>query len=536
MTPWRRNKHEDDNKWRHRNRPFAAGSPFVGLAIAATAGAIVAVVPASSAYAASTLQVTNLQSTCGSPGFNGHGDATGTPNDTDQFVIQAQLADTTNYPDDFHGSITPSGGEFHGTVDWQNPIGWEQNPPTTDMAVQFDLYDYTTSAHLASFSTTLPACTTANSPPMANAGPDVSGYINRAIQLDASGSSDPDGDALTYAWSYPSGTPCTFSDTTIARPTTTCTAAGGYTATVTVGDASHPAASSDTVTVTATEVPPPTAADFRVVVTRSLTTPPLDVTTSATNPCGGTLTVQITKAPSLGTATVSNNKIVYQASSEIGPDHLTYVLTDACGHASNLATVNYEVRYPPLFTPSVINASPHQANGGLSFIIVNRMEGRTASESAGPDDYQVCITSPLPQVCKVRSGVPDGQLTTVTITGYKENQTVHYAVALVGDPAKSGSELIGVRAVVKFTASIAKYAVKTGVHRGRAKVRLLNYWSGRSVLIYVRDGFGTWHKYIVAKEKNVTVYVPTPRGTHKVTVYRYYSGAKHRVTYRYVIR
>ncbi|HET7320722.1 MAG TPA: PKD domain-containing protein [Candidatus Saccharimonadales bacterium] len=516
------------------NRPFTVGRAFVGLATVATVIGTGVIALAPSAYAATTLQVSNLQSTCGSPGFNGHAQVTGAPSnaDADNTVIQAQLTDP-NYPDDFHGPVTLSNGAFDGTVNWTNPIGSENNPPTTATAVQFDLYDYTTSTHLATFSSTLPGCSSANSPPTANAGPDVQVYVNRAVQLDGSGSSDPNGDALAYAWSYPSGTPCTFSDTTIAKPTTTCTQTGGYTATLTVGDATHPAASSDTVTVTVQEVPPPTAADFTVAVTVSRTTPPLDVTTQATNPCGGNLTVQITKAPSFGTASVSNNKIVYTAGDQVVQDHLVYAVTDDCGHGSNLATVHYNIRYAPIFGAVATAADAHRADGKVTVRVSNPSD-YSQSTGAGPDSYRVCITNT--GACQLLSGVPDGQSGSLTFTGFRENTRVYYTVAIVGDPARSGSIYVFRKTTVHFTASIAKYAVKSGKYKGMAKVGLLNWYSGSAVTIYVRDGNGAWHKYYVALEKNRTVYVPTPRGKHKVYVYRYYGGRKHLVTYRYVIR
>lgn len=85
-----------------------------------------------------------------------------------------------------------------------------------------------------------------NTPPVADADGPYSGIVGSPVVLDGTGSSDPDGDDLTYSWSTDGS--CTFDDATSPTPQLTCTTAGTFNVTLTVDDGG--ASDSDTTTVT----------------------------------------------------------------------------------------------------------------------------------------------------------------------------------------------------------------------------------------------------------------------------------------------
>ncbi len=81
--------------------------------------------------------------------------------------------------------------------------------------------------------------TTLNSQPTAEAGADQSVQVTDVVQLDGSGSSDVDGDVLTFVWELsakPAGSTASLSDATLVNPTFVVDLPGTYVVLLTVND------------------------------------------------------------------------------------------------------------------------------------------------------------------------------------------------------------------------------------------------------------------------------------------------------------
>ncbi|MGE0460393.1 MAG: Calx-beta domain-containing protein [Vicinamibacterales bacterium] len=97
-----------------------------------------------------------------------------------------------------------------------------------------------------------------NQPPTADAGPDRSAHVADRVVLDGSGSSDPDGDPLTYRWSVdlrPTGSVAELSDPSAVRPDFIVDVPGRYVLSLVVSDGTT-SSGPDSVEVTTENTPP----------------------------------------------------------------------------------------------------------------------------------------------------------------------------------------------------------------------------------------------------------------------------------------
>lgn len=193
-----------------------------------------------------------------------------------------------------------------------------------------------------------------NHAPVANAGADFTAAAGSTIRLDGSGSSDPDGDTLTYSW-VQQGTPTVpLTGANTATPTFTTPQTGAYTFELTVSDGKLSSVASVTVTVQPNQPPTAEAGPDQSVYSGAVAR--LDGTGSSdpeksqltfswtqvgSSPAAVTLSGAATAQPTftptvLGTYTFS--LVVNDGQAASAPDEVTVVVGEAPAVAANLAS------------------------------------------------------------------------------------------------------------------------------------------------------------------------------------------------------
>src|SRR5688572_13563004 len=304
---------------------------------------------------------------------------------------------------------------------------------------------------------------TGNSAPVANAGADVSALLGQTVQLIGSGSSDIDGDELTYQWTLlggPEGSTATIADASTVNPSLQVDRRGSYTVQLIVHDGIE-ASSPDLVVVTVGNSAPVANAgsDRRVTVGESIT---LDGSGS-TDVDGDPLLYQwsLTLVPLGSTATLDEpNAVRPTFDVDLPGEYLAQLLVSDGTSFSAADTVAIDTEN----VAPIAGAGPDQSAYVGQFVVLTGADSRdadgtpvtfawsfalrpagSAAELTGTTTIGPGFTVDVPGDYVVQLIVSDGELTsvpdTVTVTTRANTLPVANAGADIEDVAV-GSEVV----------------------------------------------------------------------------------------------
>jgi len=210
--------------------------------------------------------------------------------------------------------------------------------------VQLIVNDGTVSSAPSTVSITANPVVATNRPPVANAGSDQSVSVGATVNLNGSGSSDPDNDPLTYQWTFtvnPASSNATLTGATTATPSFIADVAGPYSVQLTVSDG-RGGSVSDSVDITATlgnRAPTITS----TAVTTAAVGQAYSYDVNATDPDNDTLTYALTTKPTGMTIDATTGVITWTpAANQTGPQNVAVQVSD--GHTGGTATQNFTIQ------------------------------------------------------------------------------------------------------------------------------------------------------------------------------------------------
>ncbi|MEZ5417241.1 MAG: Calx-beta domain-containing protein [Vicinamibacterales bacterium] len=268
-----------------------------------------------------------------------------------------------------------------------------------------------------------------NRPPTASAGPDQAAGVLDHVVLDGSASTDPDGDPLTYQWSFvsrPAASSAVLSDASALRPTFVVDAPGRYVIALVVHDGSV-ASDPDLVEVTTANGPPVADAgpDQRLV---------------------------------LGEVA----RLDGSASTDPDGDRLAYQWQIIARPPGSQAALDDPAAVRPTFVADAVGT------------YVVRLVVSDGQATSAPDTVELTTENTRPVAdAGLDQRVAVGQVVTLDGSGSTDvdGDALTYAWSLVSAPAGSAATLLAPTSVMpRFTADLpGEYVVQLVVHDGQAE-------------------------------------------------------------------
>lgn len=260
----------------------------------------------------------------------------------------------------------------------------------------------------------VPALAT-NNPPVANAGPDqvvsADATCRSAVTLNGTGSSDPDGDALTSTWTGPFGT--------ASGPTPSVSLPlGTHTITLTVDDGQGGTASDDVVVTVQDSTPP------------VLSNVPGPIVVGETALAGTPVTLPMpTATDNCGLATLTSNA---PALFPLGTTTVTFTATDLAGNIASATTTVTVVEIPGRmhgegyvirdderhhFEFQVVERANDEGHGKLQYWVQRRRAGRHQDDrdEDGHGKYRFTSTAITGVVFSDTPGIAPGRRSQPTV-------------------------------------------------------------------------------------------------------------------------